>query len=131
MTPKNKNKVSLEKKPCKESRVLQQEILDELAKEWSKGLFANWEKYKDNYLALNNHAELPNKVNMAVAHTLSRATAEMLKEVDDAIVVAVKDALDEIKSDDNFLRGMSKAMVVMSIQKNLKQRLRTQSGGGK
>ena len=127
-TPKNKNlqRLSFQKKACKENEALQQEILDEFAGFFEERTWKQYRAYfenikvdvsKEDILNATSNQQWLNDIEQAVTHTLERATAEMLKEV-----------LKLKKWDCSFERGtiLKDCILLEDIEC-----LRTQSGGGK
>ena len=73
---------------------LQQEILDEIAQ--GDG-FRDWDDLiKTGNMKTHNHVLIAEAIDKTVAHTLARATAEILKEVEEIVAEINKKSPDSI-----------------------------------
>ncbi|HUW43905.1 MAG TPA: hypothetical protein VMV95_03020 [Bacillota bacterium] len=135
-TPKNKNlqRLSLEKKACKENEALQNEILNEIAKSWE---YKNWQKVEEaarlEDLGIITIGSIENVISIAVAHTLSRATAEILKEVEKMKKVSMICSIcgEEDKSKTAYCEKHHRSphlLIEVVDMQDIRRRLRTQSG---
>ena len=138
-TPKNKNlqRLSFQKKACKENEALQQEIVKDflaaLAKERNYKDWKELEEDYDNYgyeSTYENDKKLAEKI---VAHTLSRATAEMLKEVEKMKKISMICSIcgEEDKSKTAYCEKHHRSphlLIEVVDMQDIRRRLRTQSG---